>query len=54
MNATMTCNTVSLNPVHVNAHSFLSALRRFFSALLKSNAERPYDLPANMAARLYL
>ena len=54
MNATMTCNNVAFNPIHVHAPSFLSALRRFFNALLETNRATPCGLPANMAARLYL
>ena len=54
MNATMTCNSVAFNPVRTNAHSFLSALRRFFNALLEVNHETPFGLPADMAAKLYL
>ena len=54
MNATMTYNTAAFNPVRTNAHSFLSALRRFFNALLEVNHETPFGLPADMAAKLYL
>ena len=54
MNATMTYNTGILNPVRANRHSFLTALRRFFNAMLEANKETAYGLPADMAARLYL
>ena len=54
MNATMTYNSIALNPVHTRKHSFLSTLRRFLNALVMTNTETAYGLPANMAARLYL
>ena len=54
MNATMTCNDVVFKPDHAGTHSILSALRRFFNALLETNRETPYGLPTDMAVRLYL
>ena len=50
----MICNTAAFNPVHTHTCSFLSTFRRYFNALLETNHETPYGLPAHMAARLYL
>ncbi|MDO4868029.1 MAG: hypothetical protein Q4C10_16000 [Clostridia bacterium] len=54
MNAAMTYNTAIFNPARANGHSFLSALRRFFNAMLETNVETDYGLPVVMAGRLYL
>ena len=50
MNANLTYNPVAINPAHANIHSFLSFLRRFFNAPLKTNHKKLHNSPADMAA----
>ena len=54
MNTAMTYNNAAINHVRTDRSSFFQALRRFFNALLRANENTAYDLPADMAARLYL
>ena len=54
MNAAMTYNGPAINLSLAKRHSFLGSIRNFFKAMLETNAETPYDLPADAAARLYL
>ena len=54
MNTSMTYSTVAFDPVHTRNRSILARLRRFFSALMRTNRKTAFDLPADMAARVYL
>lgn len=54
MNANMTYDTVAFTATPARHRSFLTTLRRFFSALFKTNEETPCNLPNAAAARLYL
>ena len=50
----MTYDSVDFTPVDTRSRSFLAGLRRFFSEMFSTNEETAHNLPANMAARLYL
>ena len=54
MNTSMTYSTVAFDPVHTRNRSIHARLRRFFSALMRTNRKTAFDLPADMAARVYL